>query len=206
MIPLNITPAVPITHIMLFDTETSRQIQELCDNASLVFNKYKILLMPDSSALMGYKYKLVIATPEAGHLANECEKTRITLQDSGMNVLLALLKNQDMFAEEGKIAMFSCLLWRMSGAVLLNETPLSPEQTEKLLIYANMIDKTGHHLALFKKGIFQTEHRIGLIRSSSSLDPLLRGNAEKLQEEHSISDMIKLMKRNCPKKDLYLIR
>ncbi len=92
------------------------------------------------------------------------------------------------------------------GAALLNEVPISEEQAEKLLPQANRFYHTSHHLVLLKKGWFQQEFRLGLVRSDASIGYLLRGALSALPDHHSISDILTAMKANCSGRDLLVAK
>ncbi len=202
----NSATAEPITHVLLLDEESPQVVRDLSDNMRLVSDCYRRLLHRVSDSIMESKYRVVFAVPESSALATTCQTISAELKAGGIHTHLALVKAEDMFAYQGKVGLLLCVLWCIAGAVLLNEVPISDQQSEKLIIQANRFHRTTQQLALMNQGWFQRDCRLGLIRSYTSISRLLGGAPARFPDHHSVSDILRAMKANCPKKDLFVVK
>ena len=205
---LNLATAQPISQILLFETGTPQQVRELGENARLISDGYKRLLgvnsLVDADHFMESKYTVIFAVPETRGLAACCEEMAARLKTAGIRAFEARVKEDDMFLCQGKIGLLSCVLWCIGGSVLLNEVPISQDQSEKLLQQANRFHYTDHHLVLLRQGWFRQEFRFGLLRGASSIGQLLRGRFV-FRDGHTLSDILRAMKANCSAEDLYVV-
>lgn len=198
--------AEPVSHVLLFDDGTPQQVRALSRNTRVVSDCYRKLLSEQSNRLMEYKYKVIFAVPNASSLAGCCEEESAELKAVCIHCLVARIKAEDMSLSKGKARLLSCVLWCIAGAVLLNEDAITFAQAETLLLQANRLCRTTHHLVLLKQGWLQLNYGVGLVRSCSSIGHLLRGVISSSHEHHSVSDLLRAMKASCSREDLYVAR
>jgi tRNA threonylcarbamoyladenosine modification (KEOPS) complex Pcc1 subunit len=202
--------AEPVTHVLLFDTETVQQIRELGENARLVCNCYRSLFSIyerlDSDS-MASKYKVVFAVPQANSLATACQDGAALLRAAGIKALVLEIKAEDMSPMRGKIGRLCSVGWCVAGSVLLNEVPITKDQGEALLFRPARLGHGDYdqQLVLLKHWWLNLDFKVGLLRSTATIGHLLRGAVSRFPDRHSVSHILQAMKTNCSREDFLVI-
>jgi hypothetical protein len=203
----NILTQRHLTHLLLIDTETESKIRQLTGNCVSLRKRLSDVFYEESSSLISHVYSVVLALPESRtNLIRITVEIEAVMKSVGVNFSVNMVRDEDMFLAKGKVGLLSCSLWRIAGALLLNDVPISPTAIEHILDLANRLSQSGKHLVLRKAGWFSTDFHVGLLASESSVGYLLKGSLSRFSPEHGLEDILKFMKFNCRAGELYLTR
>lgn len=207
MIPffLNSRFATPITQVLLFEGDTARDVRQLGCNALNIWDCYRGFLDEAFEPVAEVPYRIIMAVPKTSMLATVCDDVCDELKKAGTDTYVARIDEDDRFGLKGKVGLLTCILLCSAGSILLNEVPISTDLAAKLLPQANQFTYTNHHLILIKKGWFHQDLRLGLIRYEGSIGYLLKWHLNSLPDNHTITDILKMMRTNCRGDDLYVV-
>lgn len=204
-----------ITHVLLFDEDKPDYIVKLASNTKMISDCFNELFSSDGKI----PYYVILAIPDSTSLTNYCEFIRDQLKMMNINVRMAKInmareRDEKLFGDEyifGKVGLLHCIRQYILGSILLNEISLSKHQAEALLKYASKVwlspmkNQREDRLVLIKKGFFKYEYGIGFIRSQCDLYDFLFRKSCYLKDQHTVTDIIRLLKANCRNKEIVYI-
>lgn len=204
----NISIQEHITHLLLVDMETETQIRKLVGNCRAFAESLREVFHGAPLSLISRVYNVVLAISESNkRLAHIVTDIEVEMKSAGLSFYVDSIREEDMFLVKGKVGLLFCSAgWNIASALLLNDVPIPLTAVERIVDIANRLSHSGEKLALRKAGWFGVDYHIGLLAPYGSVGYLLKGFLSRFPLNHSVHDILRVMKSNCRAGELLVTR
>lgn len=203
----NILTQPCVTHVLLIDSESEPQIEELTGNCVSLHQHFRDAFYEATRELISQVYRVVLVLREGRtDVLGLTSGIEAEMKAAEISFSVNKVAEEDMFMWKGKVGLLCCSLWTVAGALLLNDVPIPPTAAEPILDLANRLRHGSEHLALRRSGWFGTDFHVGLLARDSSVGYLLikRRAIHQLRPGHTLKDILRAMASNCQPGEVHI--